>query len=283
MKNFERLAILMLCCSVSTFSVAAQEGYVERMAQEHEGDSPIPSPAAQDAKKKPRTEKEVAYAKIGGVAVKGFLALPESLDPGAPAVVVIHEWWGLNDNVRAMARLLAAEGYAALAVDLYGGEVATTPDGARTLMSRATGDSAKAEDNLRQAVAYLRDRLGAPKVGVIGWCFGGGWSLQTAILAPASVQAAVIYYGRPETDRQRLGKIQAPILGHFGALDQGIPVASARQLEADLKALGKSAEIHVYEGADHAFGNPSGTRYNKQAADQAWARTLEFFRHNLRP
>ena len=260
----------------------AQDAYTERMAKEHAGDAPVASGAAEGQPAVEVEAAEVSYASLGGAAVQGFLAKPRGAEAGLPGVVVIQEWWGLNDNIRSMARQLAGQGYAALAVDLYGGQVATTRDEARKLMSQAMGDRPGREENLRQAVAYLREELGAPKVGVIGWCFGGFWSLQTALIAPKEIQAAVIYYGRTETDRDRLAKLQAPVLGHYGALDRGISVESVKRLEKDLSELGKTAELHVYEGANHAFANPSGTRYAEEAAELAWERTLEFFGKNLK-
>ncbi len=117
---------------------------------------------------------------------------------------------------------------------------------------------------------------------MVGWCFGGGWSLRTALLLGPEIDAAVIYYGRPVTEPDQLAPLQAPLLGHFGALDDGIPVDRVRELEAALAALGKEAAIHIYEEADHAFANPSGTRYNEAAAELAWERTLAFFDRHLR-
>jgi carboxymethylenebutenolidase len=196
-------------------------------------------------------------------------------------VLVIHEWWGLNDHIRTMARRLADAGYLALAVDLYEGEVAEDRDTARKLVTRAREQTERGEENLSQALAYLRAELGAEKVGVIGWCFGGGWSLATALNEPDGIDATVIYYGRLVTDEAELAVLDSPILGIFGALDEGIPVATVREFEAALDSLGKEASIHVYEGANHAFANPTGTRYQAEAAADAWARTLAFFAEHL--
>jgi carboxymethylenebutenolidase len=148
-------------------------------------------------------------------------------------------------------------------------------------MQAALADSAPLEENLRQAHAYLEGTLGAPRVGTIGWCFGGGWSLATALLLPDKIDATVIYYGRLVTDPEKLRPLAMPILGHFGSLDQGIPVAGVRAFEKALKDLGKEVEIHVYEGADHAFANPSGGRYQAEAATDAWGKTVAFFARHL--
>ena len=278
----DRFLFAVLLVMVSPVPGWAGDGYVARMAKEHAGDEPVASTAAAALPEQEVEDGEVVYARVGETPVRGFLARPKGTGEGLPGIVVIQEWWGLNDNIRSMARQLAGQGYTALAVDLYGGEVASTPEDARRLMSAAMDDRPGREENLRQAVQYLHEELGARRVGVIGWCFGGFWSLQSALIAPEDVDAAVIYYGRPETDRERLSKLQAPVLGHYGALDGGIPVASVKQLDKDLAELGKDATLYVYEGADHAFANPSGTRYAKEAAELAWTRTLDFFAAQLK-
>jgi carboxymethylenebutenolidase len=282
MRRFWILAFTSLL--IPTFLAAsdtAQDDYVERMEREHATDSPVASPAAQLEPRGEVTSAEVVYADIDGTAVKGFLAKPASGEPTA-GILVIHEWWGLNDNIRSMARLLAGEGYAALAVDIYEGEVADNREDAARL-ARASGESPdRGGENLRQAWEYLKDEVGVSKVGVIGWCFGGGWSLRAALMMGEGIDAAVIYYGRVVTDRDSLKPLSSPVLGIFGALDEGIPVSAVREFQATLDSLGKNASIHIYEGADHAFANPSGTRYNQDAAEDAWAKTLTFFGQLLR-
>jgi carboxymethylenebutenolidase len=248
------------------------------MAQEHAGDSPVPNVAAGDDAVE---ASEVVYATLDGTKVAGYLARPAGSDAPAPGVIVIHEWWGLNDNIRSMARLLAAEGYAALAVDLYEGDVASDAGEARRLMGRSLDRTEAGQQNLSQALRYLQKTAGVTRIGTIGWCFGGGWSLGAALANPDDVDATVIYYGRLVTDPKQLAALRAPILGLFGAEDRGIPVASVREFEAALASLGKPAEIHVYEGANHAFANPSGTRYDEKAAEDAWAKTLLFFSEQL--
>jgi carboxymethylenebutenolidase len=259
-----------------------EPSHTDRMAAEHAGDHPVAGAAA-DVEEPPASEvvtERVVYATVGGKEVTGYLARPAGSAGGHPGVIVIHEWWGLNDNVETMARMLAHEGYAALAVDLYGGEAAGDPEGARALMQKVMDDPAPAKDNLRQAHAYLTRKLGAPRTGVIGWCFGGGWSLQTALLLP-ELDAAVMYYGRVVTDQDELRALRAPLLGLFGAEDQGIPVDGVRAMEAALGELGKDVTIVVYPGAGHAFANPSGTRYQADAAKDAWAKTTAFFAEHL--
>jgi carboxymethylenebutenolidase len=260
----------------------SDEEYADRMATEHEADRPVPGGLAASAVDPSVAidESEVTYATVNDNSITGFLARPAEGD-GKAGVIVIQEWWGLNDNIRAMARRLAAEGYVALAVDLYEGQVAEESARARELMSAAMERAESLEDNLRQAHRYLGEQ-GAESIGVIGWCFGGGWSLRTALLLPDEIDATVIYYGRLVTDSEQLAALESPILGLFGSEDQGIPLESVREFESVLESLGKDAAIHVYEGANHAFANPSGTRYNADAAEDAWKKTLEFFTANLK-
>ncbi len=271
---------VVLLLWIGIVGCGSQDDYPERMAEEHKTDSPVASPAASVAPTAEVETTSVTYATLDGEEVTGFLAKPVGIE-GAPGVIVIHEWWGLNENIESMARQLAEAGYVALAVDLYRGEVAADRDKARELMTASMDRNEALERNLKEAHAFLEGQ-GATKVASIGWCFGGGWSLQTALLLPDELDGAIIYYGRVVTDRDQLATLTTPILGHFGSEDGGIPVDSVREFEAALSELGKAAQIHIYEGADHAFANPSGTRYAAEAATQAWQRTIDFLAENLK-
>jgi carboxymethylenebutenolidase len=274
------LAILALLV-LPAFALADDEkAHMQRMAQEHKHDKPAASPAAMAEPAQPVTAEEVTYGTVGGKPVRGYLARPKDAKRELPGLLVIHEWWGLNDNVRAMTRRLAGEGYQALAVDLMGGAVAETPDAAMKQVEAVAKNRAAAEDNLRAAYAFLVEK-GAPKIGSIGWCFGGGWFLGTAMLFPDQLDAAVVYYGRVETDKRKLAPIQTPLLGLFGGKDKAIPVGDVRAFEKALDELGKNAWIHVYEDADHAFANASGGNYNAQAAEDAWQKTTAFLEKHL--
>jgi carboxymethylenebutenolidase len=259
----------------------ADKDYAARMHREHAHEAPTPSAAVAPAPAQKLVVAEVEYATLGGRPVRGHLAKPLGAPEKLPGLIVIQEWWGLNDNVRAMADRFAGEGYLVLAVDLYEGKVATTGDAAAATMQEAMKNPARLTDNLRQAHAYLKG-AGATKVGVVGWCFGGGWSLETALALGDGIAATVMYYGRVKTDAKELAGLRSPLLGLFGALDQGIPVEGVRRFEAALEAAGKPAEIVVYEGADHAFANPSGGRYQEAAASDAWRRATAFFARHLK-
>ena len=227
-------------------------------------------------------EQEVAYGEGQKTNLVGFLAMPQDAAEPLPGIIVIHEWWGLNDQVKTMARRLAGEGYVALAVDLYGGATATTPDKAQALMTALLADPESGRKNLRQAYDYLEKYALAPRIGSIGWDLGGSWSLQTALLYPDQLDALVMYYGQVAIDRDQLGKLRVPILGFFGSEDRSIPVRDVQNFRTTLNELGKNAEVLIMIGADHGFANPSGSNYNEQSASEAWTKTLEFLKHNLK-
>jgi carboxymethylenebutenolidase len=258
------------------------ESYPDKMAAAHQHDTPSASPATLPPPASPIASQTVQYATVNGKPVQGYLAYPSAAEGGLPGVLVFHEWWGLNDNIRAMANQLAGEGYVALAVDVYGGRAATDPDAARALMEQAMKDGDGVRQNLRQAHAYLKDQVKATRIGTIGWCFGGGLSLQAALLVPDQVDAAIVYYGHVSSDPAELRALKAPLLGLFGGADQGIPPEDVHKFEAALKALGKDAEIHIYDGAGHAFANPSGKNYQPEAAADAWKRSLAFLAAHLK-
>lgn len=230
-----------------------------------------------DAKAPPPKGVEI---ELPGTSAKAYLSLPEGAKAPLPGVVVIHEWWGLNDHIRHFTDRLAADGYAALAVDLYGGKVATTPEEAMATMKKA--DDATAVKILTAAHRFLAEdsRVKASKRGVIGWCFGGGWSLQQAIMQP-DLDAAVIYYGRLETDPKVLAKIHAPVMGVFGNEDEGIPPAAVDAFAKAMKDAGKSLELYRYD-APHAFANPSSGNYDTKAAEDAFGHVRAFLGKRLK-
>ena len=210
----------------------------------------------------------------------GFLAAPATAGKH-PALIVIQEWWGVNDWVREQTERFARQGYVALAVDLYRGKAATTQDEAHELMRGLPHDRAMAD--LKAGFAYLAARkdVDGRRIGVIGWCMGGGYALDLAVAEPR-LAAAVINYGHLMVDGKTIASIKPPLLGNFGAEDRGIPVADVKAFDAALKKAGKSSDIKIYEGAGHAFMNPNNTGgYVKSAADDAWARIDAFLAKRL--
>jgi carboxymethylenebutenolidase len=219
----------------------------------------------------------------------GYLVYPEPSNNAQqqerlPAVIMIHEWFGLNEHIKSQADLLANEGYAVLAVDLYRGEVATDSNRARELASSVRSNSASAIDNLQSAVSYLKslEIVDDSKVASLGWCFGGDWSLQLALNSSENPLAAtIVYYGRPVTDTASLSSISWPILGIFGDQDQAIPVESVKQFASALNASSITNEIYLYENVGHAFANPSGDNYASKETADAWQKTIGFLRTHL--
>ena len=253
----------------------------DAMAREHADDTTNASAGARIAPQRAVVSDQLAYAEVGDELVYGYFVFPSDMVDPLAAIIVIHEWWGLNDNIRAMADRLAAEGYIVLAIDLYGGKVANSVDEARALMMSVSEDTELASENIRQAYNFVSSAAGAPRIGSLGWCFGGGWSLNAAMLFPDKLDAAVIYYGKVTSDEDLLRPVNAPILGLFGADDRGISVDSVRQFEAALEHLRKQHEIHIFPGVGHAFANPTGKNYNAEVAELAWEKTLEFLHQNL--
>src|SRR3974390_2592942 len=224
--------------------------------------------------------KPVTY-KSGDETISGILYTPKGKGP-FPALVVIHEWWGLNDWVKDEASKLADQGYAALAIDLYRGKVATTPDEAHQIMRGVPTD--RADRDLLAATAFLASQksVDAKRIGSIGWCMGGGYSLDLAINDP-KLKAAVINYGHLASDDATLKKINAPILGIFGGQDKGITPADVNKFESQMKALGKNVDIHIFPDAGHAFENPNNKAgYRADDTAEAWKLTTAFLAKNLK-
>jgi carboxymethylenebutenolidase len=201
-----------------------------------------------------------------------------------PAVVMIHENKGLNNNIKNMADLLAKEGYVVLAVDLFNGEVTTDQKRASELTQAIRNNSEVAIENLKSAVKYLSSlpNVNTEKIASLGWCFGGQQSLQLALNSEEHpLSATVIYYGRLVTEPEELSKIKWPVLGIFGNQDQSIPVETVQKFEEALNVNGITNEIYIYEGIGHAFANPSGDNYAPQETQDAWEKTVSFLKEHL--
>ena len=228
----------------------------------------------------PIKTQTVSYSS-GGETVSAYLAFPDSAGPH-PALVVIHEWWGLNDWVKEQARKFAEQEFVALAPDLYRGKVANDPGMAHELSRGLPQDQAVRD--LKAAFDYLASRpdVDHDKIGSVGWCMGGGYSLLLAVNEP-KLAACVVNYGSMPTDKDAIQRIQAPVLGNFGAEDHGITPSAVQAFEAAMKAEGKSIDVKEYDGAGHAFENPNNkSGYREAAANDAWARTLAFLNRTLK-
>jgi len=222
--------------------------------------------------------QEVEY-RAGGETVKAYLAVP-SEGEARGSVIVAHEWWGLNKQIRTVADRLAASGFLAIVPDLYRGQVAADPEQAHELM-RGLQES-RASSILRDTASYLRasGKNTDLKAASLGFCMGGRLALMAA-LDGHELSAVVMYYGRPVLEEDRLQSLEAPVLGLFGAEDRGIPEDDVRAFESALRRAGKKIDVRIYEGAGHAFFNDTRSSYNSEAASDAWSRTLVFLEKTL--
>ncbi len=223
---------------------------------------------------------EIVRFRSGTETVSGYLATPRAAGRH-PALVVIHEWWGLVPWVKEQAEKFAAAGYVALAVDLYRGQTATTPELAHELSRGLPPD--RALRDLQAAVDYLAGRpdVDPQHIGAVGWCMGGGLALQLAVHEPR-LAACIVNYGALVTDPAAIASIRCPVLGNFGAEDRGIPPSAVQAFEKAMQAAGKQVDIKIYPGAGHAFENPNNKQgYRPEAAADAWKRMLDFLHRTL--
>ena len=225
----------------------------------------------------PKPAGSMTKLKVGSETSEAYVAKPQGKPQGA--LLVVHEWWCLNDWVKHQADLLAREGYLALAVDLYKGKVATESKEAAALMQ---AKDEKWGDQVEEAGReWLKQNAQGAKVGTIGWCMGGGESLKASLNDPKDVSVTVMYYGMPVTDVARLKTLRGPLLGIWANRDKSITPDKVAAFDKALTEAGVKHEFHAYD-ADHAFANPSGGRFNGDAAKDAWTKTLAFLDQNLR-
>jgi carboxymethylenebutenolidase len=228
-----------------------------------------------------KTKTETVQYPSGKETVDGFLVTP-GLPGRHPAIIVIHEWWGLNDWVKEQTVKLAELGYVALAVDLYRGKSTADPSEAHELMRGLPQD--RGIRDLQAAYEYLgtRQDVTRDRIASIGWCMGGGFSIELAMHQPR-LAACIVNYGSLPTDPTDLGQINAPVLGNFGGEDHGITPADVHSFENTLRNEGKRVNVKIYEGAGHAFENPNNTKgYRPEDAEDAWKRTVEFLSHTMK-
>lgn len=245
-------------------------------------DEPAPAPAATPVREtRSVVSEEMPYGEVDDELVYGHFVAPSDMFEPLPAVIMLHEWWGLNDEMRARADRLAAQGYIVLAVDLFGGQTASDPAVARKLMLSVVEDPDAANENIRAAFSFVSEVAGAPRVGAVGWRFGGTWALNTAILFPEELDAAVVYYGEVTSDEEQLRPVTTPILGLFASDDVRIKVEQIEAFNEALERLRKDYDIQVYAGVGQRFASESASTYDKSAADDAWQRTLEFLERHL--
>lgn len=247
----------------------------------HGGDagSAVPAHEHHPVDPKPPTPhgKAVELTLPGGKTSTAYVARPKGAPHGG--LLVLHEWWGLNDWVKSEADRYATQGYLVLAVDLFGGSVAMTPEEAQRLMSEL--DEKHATEVEVAGIDWLSQELKGKKLVTLGWCMGGGQSLNASLASPAKVSGTVIYYGLPVTDVNLLRKLQGPVLGIWAKRDGWITPEKVAAFDLALKDAGIKHEFRSYD-ADHAFANPSGGRYNPPAAQDANEAARRFLRSILK-
>lgn len=221
------------------------------------------------------------YAEVDERLVYGHFVFPVDMVDPLPGVIVIHERWGLDDGTRKLADRLAAQGYVVLAIDLFGGKLATTSEESRKLILPVVENRTVAEENIRQAYEFLANTAQAPRIGAIGWSFGGNWALNTALLFPDDLDAAVIYYGQLTSNEVRLEPVNVPIMGIFGENDRAVTPEKVSEFEEVLERLDKTYRIEMYPDVGHAFADPTSDNYDDAAASQAWGDVLSFLGEHL--
>ena len=275
----KQLTVTLWCFLAIGFSqpVSSMEMELGEFA-DHKYDTPVSTEGAMRAPAAKVESNEIVYGQSGDQVHRGYLSRPVATDTTS-GLIVIHEWWGLNEDIHAMTEQLAALGYTALAVDLYDGQSATQVRDAFGLSTNLSSNEERGLANLQQAYDYLEDEMGATKIGVIGWCLGGKWSLKTALMLPKEINATVIYYGSLTDDQEKLSTLHMPIIGFVGTRDRLHKEFIA--FDEDMKKLGKNASVHIYEGAKHAFANASGVVYEPVAAEDSWEKTVNFLKAHL--
>lgn len=219
-----------------------------------------------------RSGKDITYEVAGGKDAKAYFVEAEA--ETNQYIFIFHEWWGLNDHIRREADRLSAEvgNVHVIALDLYDGEVATDREGAGKLMQ--ANDASRSEQIIKGALAMAGEEA---KIATIGWCFGGGWSLQGSLIAGKQNVGCALYYGMPEKDVEKLKTLNGPVIGIFATEDQWINDDVVEEFEINMRAADQSLQTEVYS-ANHAFANPSSPRYNEEAAQDANAKSLDFLK-----
>lgn len=234
----------------------------------------------------PSTQRDVVaerlpYAEVDEKLVYGHFAFPaEMIDP-LPAVIIIHDRWGLNEEMQKIADRLAGEGYIVLGVDLFDGSTAETPAGARRLELDVLEEPDLAVENLSGALDFITNTAGAPRIAVVGFGFGGGWSLNAALDLGGELSASAMFYGQVTDDAERLAMLDVPLLGLFAQGDRAVPAESVEIFRTALEAQEKNVDIHIYPDARRGFADRLSDNYDPDIAEDAWGRLLEFLQPRM--
>ena len=274
-----RLVSLALGCSAALSAQGARAQAAAPAPHQHGSDEGAMVPEHQKHPRDmnpPKPTGAMVELKVDTATSAAYVAKPKGTAKGA--VLVLREWWGLNDWVKHMADELAGQGYLALAVDLYQGKVATDPKEAGALMG---AKDEKWGDAVEEAgLEWLKSQAPGKKIATIGWCMGGGESLNSSLHDPKDVAATVIYYGMPVTDVAKLKTLNGPVLGLYAKKDGWITPEKVAEFDKALTEAGVKHDFHSYD-ADHAFANPTGGKYNGKDAKDAWKKTTAFLAANI--
>jgi carboxymethylenebutenolidase len=282
MRQLRYLALALLACS------CAQDDEPEAVP-----DAGAPAPTAAPATPETPgiaaippavevTATEIAYGDAAVLTHNGYFVLPTEVGEVLPGIILIHDQWGLNNTIRAMARRLSGEGYAVLAIDLFSGKTAASAAEGDELVSQFLGDRVAVLDNIGHARSWLEENGLPPRIGTVGFGFGGEWALDAALEFGDGIDAIVMFYGRVNNDTEELETLSAPLLGIFAAQDATIPLRDITQFRSSLRDLDKDALILIHSNVGHDFANPDSGAYNHDAAMENWATTLEFLGRTLR-
>ena len=255
------------CCSIPSTQEFAMLGKDKSFAASHL--SPLPFEYVSEK------GKTITLKTTDGKDANAFMVAAEK--PTENYLFVIHEWWGLNDYIKQESEKIQNElgNVNVIALDLYDGRVATNADDASSYMSETKDE--RIQTIIKAAIAFAGSKA---KIQSIGWCFGGGWSLQTSIMAGKQGVGCVMYYGMPETQNEKIKSLNAPVLGLFASKDAWINAKLVKQFEKDMKANGKTLTVKTFE-ADHAFANPSNPHFDKVAAAAAHKLAIAFLKAHL--
>ena len=252
------------CMNSETIEAYLQEAATPAFAYMH--------PDVKQSSQEPLVGSMIQYKTSDGLVANGYF-IP-SKKKSKKWLIVVQEWWGLNEHIKHEADKYSKDlqDMNVLAVDMFDGKVAATPDSASKLMRAANMD--RMTSIIRGAITLAGDKS---SIYTVGWCFGGMWSLQTAILAGSNAKGTVMFYGRPESNMEKLKSIQCDVIGFFGNLDRSPAPAMVSEFENNMKAAGKNLVTHKYE-AGHGFANPSNPSFRADAASDAYAKAIAFLK-----
>ncbi len=223
----------------------------------------------------------LAYAEVDGELVRGYFAYPADMIEPLPAVLFIHDWFGIDEEMRAVAYRIASQGYVVLAVDLFGGEVAENAAGARQLLVQLLNAPDNARSNIGQAYDFLTTTVGSPAIAAVGFGSGGVWALNTALMYPEALDAVVNIHGQTLRDPEQLSTLSMPVLGIYGAADRSMPLDEVREFGSLLQSVGIPGQVRLYPEAGRGFMLSSRPTYSAGQASNAWQEIDTFLAESL--